>query len=475
MPMPSPESSQTTQENADRARADDESTSQSRATRPLRRLLRFLLLCTILAAGHLAVMWNVTQARRSIDWDEFGWLAASDSTFRLMFLDRTGGAERWHQGFQVTTYGAMNPSLVKVVMGFTLYCWGYDLEPPPFFPRLGPGHPRYDQLRPAQRRLMAEQHIPYVMKLRWLVLFISTACAVALFFVGRAISGPVLGGGAYITFVFTPLVKDLSFAVYSDNLLLLMTLLSVLATVRLIRWWATLDTRQSVWRIVASLLLIAVLFGATVSTKYNGALVVFACALAVVVVWMAGGLQHRRAWQTAMALLGTGVVAFGVFVLLNPQLHEDVFGRIAWSVRQWSELIDRQQSQFQDEFAITTLGGRIAAIWRQAVLGTGPLSSFLPMGAVILGGLGLVVIAARWIGALRHRDDIAGPSVLIVWALVVVLATTVWLPLNWPRYYLPLVPVFCLLQAVPIEVAWRFCARRFQSTGGREERALDPQ
>ena len=215
-----------------------------------------LAIAAVLAAGHLAIVRPGSQLNQGFMWDEFGWVAASDSTFRLMFLDRDGGAERWRQGFQKTTYGAMNPNFAKLVMGFALYCWGYDLEPPAFFPRLGPGHPRYDRLTPAQRTKMGKAHVPYVIRMRWLMLCVSAACAVALYFVGRAISGPVLGIAAYVAFVFTPLVKELSFVVYSDNLLLLMTLLSVLATVGFARWWSKPRSVGSVWRAGGGLLLV---------------------------------------------------------------------------------------------------------------------------------------------------------------------------------------------------------------------------
>lgn len=394
-------------------------------------------------------------------WDEFGWVAASDSTFRLMFVDRDGGAERWRQGFQKTTYGAMNPNFAKLVMGFALYCWGYDLAPPAFFPRLGPGHPRYDRLTPAQRTKMAKAHVPYVIRMRWLMLCVSAACAVALYFVGRAISGQVLGVGAYVAFVCTPLVKELSFVIYSDNLLLLMTLLSVLATVGFARWWGKPRSAGSVWRAIGGLLLIGVLCGTTVATKFNGAVVCIACALSVALLWVAGRFRHHSVWKTPVALVGVAILALAVFVWLNPQLHEDIPGRIAWSVERWDELITRQQAQFRGSFAITTLRGQVDAVYEQALLGSGPLAHVWPVGAAILTGVGLIGACWRWIAGVRAGGELVGPSFLIVWSVVTVVTTTLWLPLDWPRYYLPLVPVFCLLQAVPIESAWRLCAKKW--------------
>ena len=81
----------------------------------LRRAALTALLAFALAAGHLALVWDATRGR-AIKWDEFGWLVASDAAFRLFFVERTCDPQAWHEGIQVTTYGAMNPNLAKLVM-----------------------------------------------------------------------------------------------------------------------------------------------------------------------------------------------------------------------------------------------------------------------------------------------------------------------------------------------------------------------
>lgn len=428
-----------------------------------------LLVGLILAAGYFAVVKDeFRRSKRPLRWDEFGWVAASDWTFRLMFMGEGSGPERWQEGFGATTYGAMNPNFAKLVMGSALHCWGYDLEPPAFFPALGPGHPRYDQLTRAQRLEMGRPHIPYVIRLRYLVLCFGAASAVALYFVGRAISGPVLGIGAYVAFVFTPLVKYLSFVVYSDNLLMLMTLLSILATIVFARWWAHPRSARSFWRTAGGLLLVAALYGATVATKFNGAVVCIACALSVAVVWAGGRYRHHRGWKTAVVFAGVGMVALVVFVLLNPQWHDDIPGRIAWSIQRWQEVIASQQEQFRNIYAITTFKGQVAAVYKRTVLGSGPFAGFLPAGAAVLIGVGFIVAGRRWVAGLRNRGDLVGPSILMVWSLTVIVMTTLWLPLDWPRYYLPLVPVLCLLQALPVESGLRLLTKRRRAgNGGR--------
>jgi hypothetical protein len=225
--------------------------------------------------------------------------------------------------------------------------------------------------------------------------------------------------------------------------------------VQVLRWWTWPESRRLGWRTAAAFLSLAVLFGGTVGTKYNGALVCIAGAASALCLWLSGQFRHHRAWHTALVLAGTGAVAFGVFVALNPQLHGDVLGRIAWSARAWSELIGSQQTEFRDGHAITTLRGQLAAVYRNGVLQTGPFARVLPAGALVLSALGLVSIGARSAAALRGRGDVVGATVLAIWVLVVVAGTTLWLPLDWSRYYLPLVPALCLLQAAAIETAWR--------------------
>ena len=88
---------------------------------------------------------------------------------------------------------------------------------------------------------------------------------------------------------------------------------------------------------------------------------------------------------------------------------------------------------------------------------------FWPIAAAILIGVGFVLICRRGVVGWRGGGGLVGPGFLITWAAVVVVMTTLWLPLDWPRYYLPLVPVFCLLQAVPVESGLRLCAKRWRA------------
>jgi hypothetical protein len=429
----------------------------------LRRAALAALLAVALAAGHLAVVWDATRGR-PVDWDEFGWLVASDAAFRLLFVERTRDARAWHEGIQLTTYGAMNPNFAKLVMGTALRARGYELAAPPFFPLLGPPNVRYDSLRPEQRRLLAREHLPYVRELRWLVLYTSAACAVALFFLGRALAGPLVGFAAYAGFALTPLVERLSFSVYSDMLLLLMLLLSALATVAVLRGWARPESSGAPLRSTAAFCGVGVLLGLTVGTKYNGALASVAFGACALYLWGAGRFRHHPAWHTAAALAGTAAVAFAVFFAHNPQLQGNVPARVAESARAWSELIAFQQVEFRDD-ALTSPGAKLAAVVREAVLGSGVFARALPVAGALLVAAGLVLAAVRWSAARRAHGDLVGPTVLLVWPAVLGAGTTLWLPMDWARYFLPVVPALCLLQALPLDAAWRG-ARAWARGGG---------
>jgi hypothetical protein len=138
----------------------------------------------------------------------------------------------------------------------------------------------------------------------------------------------------------------------------------------LLRWWSSPPSADSAWRALGSLALLAALYGATVATKFNG------------------------------------------------------------------------------------------AVYRQAVLGSGPFAHFWPLGAAMLIRLGFLVASRRCLAGYRHRGDVTGPGLLMIWSVSVAVMTTLWLPLDWPRYYMPFVPVFCLLQGLPVEAALRWLLRQ---------------
>ena len=436
--------------------AQPPSAKTSSMARLAKKAVVHVVVVAVLVGGYFVMVKDEVKPIKRFKLDEYGWVVASHSTFKLIFLDEQSGPESWHQGVQTTVYGAMNPNFAKLIMGFALYCWGYDLPTPDF---LKTGHTTWWEMNDARRNQLGKAHRPYLIKMRWLVLWMGAACAVALYYSGRVISGPVLGIGAYVAYVFTPLVKVMSFTVFTDNVLMLMVLLSLMATIMFARWWAKPESADSRWRTVGSLLLIAILYGATVATKFNGAVVCIACALSVALLWAAGRFKHHRFWITPVGLLGVGIVAFAAFVLVNPQLYEDVPGRITWSLNVWSELLSRLQAGGSFR-SITTFEEQVAAVYRRALLESGPCARFLPVGAILLIGAGLIITCRRVISGFRNRGDVVGPTLLLIWSTTVIVMTTLWLPFDWPRYYLPFVPAFCLLQAIPIESAIRLLTAR---------------
>jgi hypothetical protein len=183
--------------------------------------------------------------------------------------------------------------------------------------------------------------------------------------------------------------------------------------------------------------------GLAAATKQNGSIV--GCAgIVAFAVWGLDSIPRLglRAALTraALATLAVAAGALGVFVLVNPALHRGPIGGSLAQVEAWDEKF-REHRERRPEQALTTIGARARAVGR--VL-TGHSHGTLPVPYVtgILALVGAVLLAAAQSGRPRWR---APPRILLLWCAVTAAIVTAWVPLDWDRYFLPVIAVTAVL------------------------------
>ena len=437
-----------------------------------RRLARLALSALIFAAAWTALdLGRRAPADRT---DEAEWCAISLAHVRQLLGREPPGtaAQRaagtldpnpWKRGIQQTTFGWVNPGGAKLAFGLALAGSGAEELPVETFFTFRRGQPRAVE---DAARAAAEPLLP---RLRGVVAAAAAAIAVLLFWSASAAFGPAAGALAALAWVAAPLVRTWAWYARPD-FLMLAWMCAALAAAALFARAEPKSRGRALGRAAA----LGALAGLAAGTKLNGALALpfAAAALALAAAGGAGGAPRARA-GLALAQIGLAcAVSAAVFWLLCPVLWREPG---AW--RDMLAFWDGHMAYQQERWA--GLGGAVAGdLGERAELARARIArdveplralSGLALGLWALPA-GLAALAARALGrwplAVPRAGQRAAASIL-AWVAVVAAGTTLWLPLDWDRYFFAYLACIALVEAAAFALAidlaralWARAARR---------------
>ena len=427
-----------------------------------------LLGLILLASGGLILDLTRDRSRdHRLGSDEPEWIAISVLHWRQLrgappagedLRPATPGTSPWARGVQATTFGYMNPCLPKIIWGAAFQAAGHSQASPLVFQTFHRDRPRRGET--AQNALL-----PAAPLARRIVVMLAALTGVLVFFVARAVVPGAAGWwaawAAWLSWTFSPLVLSTAGAIRTDYFMLPFAVGTLLLVLR------SRDALVGVLGLPAQLLAAAgvgLLGGLATSSKLNGALVLVAFGIAIPLSWWRAGERRGSLAGLALGVLAAAAVSAGVFIALNPLLWSGPIEGVQMILARWEKLM----SFFQDEWAART-GVEVAhslperlglfarrTIDRDELLGaaTGlPLVGALP----ILGGGIALALQAGSAGPFRlERAESRGAAMIaLVFVLVQVGGTALWLPLDWPRLFLPATPAIALLEGCLVGLAAR--------------------
>jgi len=314
---------------------------------------------------------------------------------------------------------------------------------------------------------------------RWPSLVLGAVGCMALFGCGTLVKNSRLGAIAAILLMVNPLYSLHAHRAMSD--VPCEAFVTIALWLALLSWkWAWSARPAYACILISSLSGLAV--GLALQCKFNAFLALMIVATWTVIGLIAPGLRLTRKLVIASGSIMTLATALAVSLTLNPYLtarprgsvspqarrilNENVWKRFRFQVRHRVELSEDQQRTFPND-ALHTLAERSDVVAVQGFGRFGPLGPTLSdsrvrfdlnqdFGALFWAPLVLVgMVESIALGQSQWRAAAPPTGIaLLVWAALAWFVVTVYLPMAWDRYLLPIQAVNALLAALGPTMIW---------------------
>ncbi len=372
--------------------------------------------------------------------DETIWIPYGNQIFQLYFIHHDFSSPFWQDDFY--SYGAYNPPIGKYLIGFGTYSTGYDAI---YYKE----HYNWQQTI-EWNNAQGNIYEPALLRAaRWPVALLGLLGCVCLYWlVSLVFNGwyalmsvlALLGGQFYLR---SSRAAMLDIPGVAFVLLAYVCLWYLVAALRAERLAATCG-----WASACGLAL-----GLAVGTKLTGGLALIACVLVLLLEWVQAVQQKRAAKRFLPCMLVIGTLATALFVASNPFLYPDPVAGMKHMLS-----FTTIMSKTTGAFAPFDGMGKLKAVAENMVL-FAPLRQLGATGDAVVLLLGLIALGARcatnWRACWQQQI-----STLLVCMLVSFVGITLWLPIAWARYSLPLQPWSAFIYAYGIvwlaRYAWRW-------------------
>lgn len=405
-------------------------------------VVREAVLVVLLAVVAVVVLRTpMTTQRFTID--ESRWISTS-RYFWITVVERDLFGEAWRPNYIVLT----QPPVARYLIGAGLAMQGWSPD------RL---NGRYDSLRsrdwnvergnvPSQELLFAARRVVFVF---------AVGAVLLLYAVGRTLAGPLAGLAAAGLGLANPLLSTLWTRALAESILAFFTLGALLLALRSL-------PRVSGPLLAAAPLLGGASLGLATASKLSGG--IGAVGLAVF-----GILQQAFALAAIRRSVGLrqwfdlASAAIIAFVIVNPLVYPDPFGRTRMLLMHRRDEMAQQQATWPNQAVPPDLGSRARTVARRVFdqYATFRMSApVTPDVLLVIGGLAFLA-AGAWRELVRQRRP-GERTLFLAWVLGTYAIVTANLGFDSSHYYAPLVMLNAVLGGIAIGGAARWAGARLQ-------------
>jgi hypothetical protein len=381
--------------------------------------------------------------------DESYWVRSAKA-FKLFFIDKDVHNRQWKR-FRIEPVG-------KYIIGLTLYITGYgdridDLS------KMERWHWGKDYKWNVKHGRVPPKKILYVARLT-MALFGSFTCLL-IYWIGKMLWGIKAGIISSLLLAYNPLMFIYSRRVMTDAPLLFF----LTANVILVIYFYQSLLKQKVLKTFVFAILIGVNSALATGTKLNGGLagLVFVgfCIFLVLVKGAHYGFSKdslrrsitkfqidRDITTVLTSLLISGVISLLVFVGINPTLYpKPLKGSLNMVKFRMSEVSHQEKYAGQKNYEVLkySLSKKIDFTVRRTLfpgkMNYATLAKIfkIPIDFTLFI-LGLTMLLYYEFKYLLANSKPSFNSIIILWTIITIIGIIVWIPFDWPRYYLPVIP-----------------------------------
>ena len=350
--------------------------------------------------------------------DESGWISAGYYYYQLMFIDHNVNVESWARK-DFYAFGIVSPPVGKYLIGMAMHA---------FLPRGEYTYQYHFGKSESENAQLGNIPPPEVLRpTRLLAALFSLGTCSLLFWYCTKIWNWLVGVSAAFILSFNSLFTLFAQRAMTDAYIIFFFMLAQVCCIALYNRW----NNKKAFLFVSALS--GIVAGLSAGTKLNGMIVMLYTWILIVYLLAVG---RGKAQRSVLFYIASGVLtmicAIITFAILNPVFYTfspaEFFDRLTLTVDRWNELIAHQQKIFP-EYAIhgtySVILSRISMDYFHVVF-----FCFAIVG-IIRAGSHVVRAAAR-----KQANIMLNP---IVFFLVNVIILGLWIPLDWDRYYLPII------------------------------------
>ena len=269
-------------------------------------------------------------------------------------------------------------------------------------------------------------------KVAW---FFSTLAVWLIYILTRRLGGILAGMVAAVLLIINPLS-----VIFVQALTDTMLLSCLVGGALIVSAWRSGPERLSHRRIWFTAISTGLLTGIAAGIKANGAILGIYLMLAIVWVCVRKKTPPVSRASIIVSLIIAGMAAIAIFVGINPALYDNPCKEVLSYLQFKAGDVAHQQAYIGP--AIRGASDKISMVIARTLL-WGPYVPFPFVGLFALAGLW------RLIGNFVKKP-FGGEITLLIWCAVMYGSVTLWIPLDWDRYYLPAVAAVATISAIGI-------------------------
>jgi hypothetical protein len=377
--------------------------------------------------------------------------------FKLFFIDKDLNHELWKDPLAYD-----HPPVGKYVLGLSLFVFGYGDRIEELW-NMNPWNFHKDYNWNVSQGALPPKDILYVGRLTMAIL--GGLTCFLIYWVGRTIFSIRVGIIAALLLAYNPLMLSCSKrAMFDAPLLFFMTI-----NLMLIMFFYRSFLKGKHLRTFSFAALIGIDIALAAGTKPNGGLagIIFAMFCLLFALIKIGRYRFSEGKRKGMiakltadkevkiilsSLMISGCIAILVFVGINPTLYHRPLKGSMKMVKYRMSVVNAQQKNFGH--AITSLSQKFNLVIKRTLIE----KSYVTLGKIFkfpidfgLFLLGLIILLYTEVKYLLKNNKPSLKSIMIVWIFITFAGIMAWIPLDWNRYYLPVVPCVVMMTGYGID------------------------